>query len=53
MFCPMFATQRPQLFQNAGTRNYKQMLATARGAKAAAGFVQQTGLLQQFQLGLK
>jgi len=52
MFCPKFATRRPQLFQNAGTRDYKQMLATTRGAKAAAEFVQQTGLLQQFQLRL-
>jgi hypothetical protein len=39
MFCSKFATQRPQLFQNAGIKNYKKMLKTAREAKAAAGFI--------------
>jgi hypothetical protein len=35
-----------------GTRDYSKMLATPRGAKAAANWLQRTNLLPQFSLGL-
>jgi Reverse transcriptase (RNA-dependent DNA polymerase) len=50
--CPNFADDRTELFRNAGTHDYSQMIATTRGAYAAAQFLQRTGLLPQFQLGL-
>jgi hypothetical protein len=52
LFCPNYTEERAKLFREAGTNNYSQMLATTRGAKAAAQFLQRTGLLPQFQLGL-
>jgi hypothetical protein len=52
MHCPNYSGDRDDLFRTAGTRDYKKMLATTRGAKAAAYFLQRTGLLDQFQLGL-
>jgi hypothetical protein len=52
-FCPEFADRRTSLFEAAGTRDYSKMLATARGAKAAAVWLQSTGLLPQFSLGLQ
>src|SRR5271154_1361750 len=52
LFCPNFSGSRAKLFRDAGTNNYLQMVATTRGAKAAAQFLHETGLLPQFQLGL-
>ena len=52
LFCPDYAEGRARLLRDAGTNNYSQMIATTRGAKAAAQFLQGTGLLPQFQLGL-
>jgi hypothetical protein len=52
LFCPDFADGRTELFRNAGTHDYSRIVATTRGANAAAQFLQQTGLLPQFQLGL-
>ena len=43
---------RAGLLRDAGTNDYLRMVATPRGVKAAAQFMQQTGLLPQFQLGL-
>ena len=51
-FCPNHATDRESLFINAGTRDYSQMLATSRGAKAAARWLQSLNLLPQFHKGL-
>ena len=52
MHCPNYSGDRDGLFRAAGTRDYKKMLTTTRGAKVAAYFLQRTGLLDQFQLGL-
>lgn len=53
LYCPSYEGQRPGLYADAGTGNYQKMLATSHGARAAATFLQGTGLLPQFQLGLK
>ena len=50
--CPNYSRDRDSLFRAVGTRDYKKMLATTRGAKVAAHLLQRTGLLDQFQLGL-
>jgi hypothetical protein len=52
MFCPQQKQRREELYQAAGTRDYRKMLVTSRGVKAAATFIQVTNLLPQFQLGL-
>ncbi|KAF7501993.1 hypothetical protein GJ744_001315 [Endocarpon pusillum] len=52
MDCSDFALTREDLFNCAGTRNYAQMLATAKGAKAAARWLQGQNLLPQFRKGL-
>ncbi|KAF7502920.1 hypothetical protein GJ744_004825 [Endocarpon pusillum] len=52
MDCLDFAATREALFNAAGTRSYSQMLATARGAKAAARWLQGQDLLPQFRKGL-
>jgi exonuclease III len=52
MHCPDRDNGREIMFQAAGTHDYGKMLATARGVKAAAKFLQGTGLLSQFQLGI-
>ena len=46
--CPDRDNGRETIFRAAGTRDYGKMLATARGAKAAARFLQGIGLLSQF-----
>lgn len=51
-FCSELADRRGQLFRDAGTNDYSKIVATTRGAKAAAGWLQRTGLLPQFNLGL-
>ena len=53
MSCPIYNSQRRQLLYFARDSNYKQTIATTRGAKAAARLIQQTGLLPQFQSGLE
>jgi hypothetical protein len=50
MTCTTYAADRDRLFRDAGTRDYQQMLATTRGARAAAQFLQRTGLLAQFRI---
>ena len=52
MNCIDYAERRPSLFKAAGTRDYKKMTATTRGMKAAAQWLYNTGLLQQFSLSL-
>jgi hypothetical protein len=52
MFCPQQKQRREELYQAAGTRDYRKMFVTSRGVKAAATFIQATNLLPQFQLGL-
>ena len=52
LYCPSFTRGREELFRDAGTNSYSQMVVTTRGARAAAQFLQKTGLLPQFQLGL-
>ncbi|KAF7508217.1 hypothetical protein GJ744_009514 [Endocarpon pusillum] len=52
MDCPDFADTREDLFLSAGTRSYSQMLATTKGAKAAARWLQSQDLLPQFRKGL-
>lgn len=52
LFCPDFAEGREEFLTAAGTQDYSKLIATARGAKAAARRMQQTGLLPQFSLGL-
>jgi len=52
MYCPEFMERREDLYKAAGTRDYSKMLATPRGAKAAANWLQKTNLLLQFSLGL-
>jgi hypothetical protein len=49
---PEYAGERDGLYAAAGTKDYSKMLATPRGAKAAAYWLQRTGLLPQFNLGL-
>ena len=51
-YCSEYADRREELFKAAGTKDYSKMLAIARGAKAVAKWLQQTGLLPQFSLGL-
>src|SRR5277367_5023941 len=53
MNCQRYSENRLKLYTDAGTHDYRKMLTTARGAKAATTFLQGTGLLGQFQLGLK
>src|SRR5271154_2974120 len=53
LFCPDHNQHRRQLFELAGTRDYSKMMETARGAKAATYWLQQTNLLPQFSLGLE
>jgi exonuclease III len=53
MLCPIYADTRPRLFEHAGSQSYPEIVATARGARAAAIWMQQTGLLPQFSLGLE
>src|SRR5947209_2325171 len=53
MFCPTYADTRPRLFEHAGSQNYSEIATTARGARAAAIWMQQTELLPQFSLGLE
>jgi len=52
MYCSNFEESRENLYRAAGTRDYSKMLATPRGAKAAANWLQKTNLLPQFSLGL-
>jgi len=52
LFCPEYADERDSLYTAAGTKDYSKMLATPRGAKAAAQWLQRTRLLPQFNLGL-
>ena len=52
LFCPDFAEGRDEFLTAAGSHDYSKLIATARGAKAAAKRMQQTGLLPQFSLGL-
>jgi hypothetical protein len=52
IYCPEFTESREDLYRAAGTRDYSKMLATPRGAKAAANWLQRTNLLPQFSLGL-
>ena len=52
MYCQNFEEDRKDLYKAAGTRDYSKMLATPRGAKAAANWLQKTNLLPQFSLGL-
>ena len=44
MHCPSYIENRDGIFQAAGTWDYKKMLATICGAKAAAHFLQRTVL---------
>ena len=53
MYCPEYAENRESLYEAAGTRNYSKMLATPRGAKAAANWLQKANLLPQFSQGLE
>ena len=50
VFCPNHAATRNRLYEEAGTRHYKEMLATKRGLRAVAGWVMREGLLHQFSL---
>ena len=52
IYCPEFTEHRKDLYKATGTHNYSKMLATPRGAKAAANWLQKTNLLPQFSLGL-
>jgi hypothetical protein len=36
LFCPEYADERDSLYAAAGIKDYSKMLATPRGAKAAA-----------------
>jgi hypothetical protein len=49
----VYTDTRPRLFEHAGSQNYPEIVATARGARAAAIWMQQPGLLPQFSLGLE
>lgn len=53
LYCLTYADRREKLYTLAGTRDYRKMLVTPRGARAAASFIQATGLLAQFQLGIE
>jgi exonuclease III len=50
IFCPNHQEHRQSLFQKAGTTNFKEIVSTARGAKAIARWFIQTDLLPQFSL---
>jgi hypothetical protein len=52
LFCPEFADHREHLFATAGSRDYLEIVATARGSKAAATWLQRRNLLPQFSFGL-
>jgi exonuclease III len=53
MYCPEYTESRESLYKAAGTRDYSEILATPRGAKAAANWLQRTNLLPQFSQGLE
>ena len=48
--CPLFAELRTGLIAKTGTTNYRQILFTKRGIRAAARFIIATDLLPQFSL---
>ena len=48
MHCPDRDNGRETMFQAMGTRDYGKMLATIRGTKVTARFLQGMGLLSQF-----
>jgi hypothetical protein len=52
LFCPEYADERDSLYAAVGTKDYSKMLATPHGAKASTQWLQRTGLLSQFNLGL-
>jgi endonuclease/exonuclease/phosphatase family metal-dependent hydrolase len=49
-FCTNFDDIRPQLHENAGTKDVKAMLTCARGLRAASKWMMQTNLLKQYSL---
>ena len=49
IFCPNHAATRNRLYEEAGTRHYKEILATKRGLRAVAGWIMREGLLHQFR----
>ncbi len=50
LFCPELAEGRQELIDSAGTQDMRQILSTKKGVKAAAKWLMQTGILQQYSL---
>ncbi len=50
LFCPELAEGRQELIDSAGIQDIRQMLSTKKGVKAAAKWLMQTGILQQYSL---
>ena len=52
MHCLDINRGRENMLQEAVTRDYEKLLSTTKGVRTAAKFLQETGLLSQFQLGV-
>lgn len=48
--CTKWVTQRTHMLSTAGTTDYRRLITTARGLKAAARMLMKTDLLKQFSL---
>ncbi len=50
LFCLELAEGRQELIDSAGIQDMRQILSTKKGVKAAAKWLMQTGILQQYSL---
>ena len=50
LFCPDYAEPRTRMLNAATTQDYRQIVSTARGLKAATRMMMETDLLEQFAL---
>ena len=50
LFCPDYAEFRTRILNAAATQNYRQIVSTAKGLKAATRIIMETDLLKQFTL---
>ena len=50
LFCPDYAEPRTRMLDAAATQDYRQIVSTAKGLKAATRIMMETDLLEQFAL---
>ena len=53
LYCPEHAEFRSQMFIDAGTTNFSQLLITPKGCHAAVRMLLATGRLQQFAIAME